>query len=110
MRRKELGEFCRVSRSPPAGLPRAGGFVALGNLRGGRAWTGEAAGRRLVRLRARDVIDENLRVAFPEMTARERRWLTRRMWEHLLLMAVRIAHRPAHKIHDTNWRQLPSIF
>ncbi len=57
----------------------------------------------VVRLRA-DVIDENLRLAYPEMTARERRRLTRRMWEHLLLMAVEIAHAPR-KIHDTNWRR-----
>ena len=56
-------------------------------------------------IRPRDeVIDENLRLAFPEMSAGERRRLTRRMWEHLLLMAIEAAHAPR-KIHDTNWRQ-----
>jgi len=56
-------------------------------------------------IRPRDeVIDENLRLAFPEMSAHERRRLTRRMWEHLLLMAIEAAHAPR-KIHDTNWRQ-----
>jgi len=57
----------------------------------------------VVRLRA-DVIEENLRLAFPELSDRERRRLTWRMWEHLLLMVVEIAHAPR-KIHDTNWRR-----
>lgn len=51
-----------------------------------------------------EVVDENLRLAFPEMPSDERRNLARRMWEHLFLMVVEMAHAPR-KIHDTNWQQ-----
>jgi len=57
----------------------------------------------VIRLRAR-VVDENLRQAFPELSADERRQLAWRMWEHLFLMVIEIAHAPR-KIHDTTWRQ-----
>ncbi len=50
-----------------------------------------------------DVVDDNLRHAFPDMPPDERRLLARRMWEHLLLMAFEVMHAPR-KIHDTNWR------
>jgi Kdo2-lipid IVA lauroyltransferase/acyltransferase len=50
------------------------------------------------------VIEENLRLAFPELSAEDRRRLTRRMWGHLFLMLAEIAQAPR-KIHDTNWRQ-----
>ncbi|HEY2827663.1 MAG TPA: lysophospholipid acyltransferase family protein [Pirellulales bacterium] len=50
-----------------------------------------------------DIIDNNLRHAFPDMTPNERRHMTRRMWEHLFLMLAEIAHFPR-KVHDTNWR------
>ena len=56
----------------------------------------------VVKLR-REVVQENLQHAFPEMTDRARGKLIRRMWEHLFLMVVEIAHVPR-KIHDTNWR------
>lgn len=49
------------------------------------------------------VVDDNLAHAFPELSAAERLRLTRRMWEHLFLMVVEIAHTPR-KIHETNWR------
>ena len=49
------------------------------------------------------VIDDNLRHAFPEMSAAERCELNWRMWEHLFLMMIEVAHAPR-KIHDTNWR------
>ncbi|HZZ30035.1 MAG TPA: lysophospholipid acyltransferase family protein [Pirellulales bacterium] len=49
------------------------------------------------------VIDENLRHAFPNMSDRARRETARRMWEHLFLMLAEIAHFPR-KVHDTNWR------
>jgi KDO2-lipid IV(A) lauroyltransferase len=52
----------------------------------------------------RGVIDENLRHAFPGMTAADRRMLTSRMWEHLVLMVCEIAHAPR-KIHRTNWHE-----
>lgn len=50
-----------------------------------------------------DVIDDNLRHAFPSLTKKERDILARKHWEHLLQMIVEIAlsHR---KIHLTNWR------
>jgi len=51
----------------------------------------------------RGLIDENLRHAFPEMSAEDRRRMARRMWEHLFLMVAEIAHFPR-KVHDTNWR------
>ncbi len=66
-----------------------------------------AAADDVLRLR-RGVIDENLRLAFPDLSEVERRRLARRMWEHLLLMIVEIAHAPR-KIHDTNWRQYISF-
>ena len=56
----------------------------------------------VVRIR-HGVIDENLRFAYPQLTKRERRDLTWRMWEHFFLMIVEVVHAPR-KIHDTNWR------
>jgi KDO2-lipid IV(A) lauroyltransferase len=50
------------------------------------------------------VVDENLRAAFPGLSDAQRRQLTRRMWEHLFLLALEVAHAPR-KIHETNWRQ-----
>jgi Kdo2-lipid IVA lauroyltransferase/acyltransferase len=52
----------------------------------------------------RRVVDENLRRAFPSLSAAARTELARAMWQHLLLMVCEIAHAPR-KIHDTNWRQ-----
>lgn len=60
-----------------------------------------------LRLRG-NVVDENLRRAFPEMTARQRIDLCRRMWRHLVLMVCEIAHLPR-KVHDTNWRQFITL-
>lgn len=57
------------------------------------------------RLRVRhDVIEENLRHAFPEMNASERRELQQAHWEHILLMIFEMAHADR-LIHDTNWRR-----
>lgn len=50
------------------------------------------------------VVDDNLAHAFPEMSAAERLNLTRRMWEHLFLLVMEVAHAPR-KIHETNWRK-----
>ncbi|HTU27422.1 MAG TPA: lipid A biosynthesis acyltransferase [Pirellulales bacterium] len=55
-----------------------------------------------IRLRG-ETVDDNLRHAFPELGPAERRRIARRMWEHLFLMAVEMAHAPR-KIHWTNWR------
>ncbi|MDA1055516.1 MAG: lysophospholipid acyltransferase family protein [Planctomycetota bacterium] len=49
------------------------------------------------------VVDENLRNVFPHLSDAERREMSRRMWEHLLLMVCEIAHAPR-KIHRGNWR------
>lgn len=51
----------------------------------------------------RRVVEENLRYAFPKMNEQQRRALARRMWEHLFLLAIEVAHAPR-KIHETNWR------
>lgn len=56
----------------------------------------------IVRLRHK-VVDENVRLTFPELTLAQRRDFTRRMWEHLFVMVCEIAHAPR-KIHETNWR------
>ena len=52
----------------------------------------------------RDVVRDNLRLAFPAMSADERREAARGMWEHLLLMVVEIAH-ANRVIHKTTWRR-----
>jgi KDO2-lipid IV(A) lauroyltransferase len=56
----------------------------------------------LLHIRTR-VVDDNLAHAFSEMSAAERLALTRRMWEHLFLLVLEVAHTPR-KIHETNWR------
>jgi Kdo2-lipid IVA lauroyltransferase/acyltransferase len=49
------------------------------------------------------VVDENLRHAFPTLSAAARHRLARRMWEHLFLLVLEVAQTPR-KIHETNWR------
>jgi KDO2-lipid IV(A) lauroyltransferase len=49
------------------------------------------------------VLEENLSHAFPAKTSDQRRQLARRMWEHLFLLVLEVAHTPR-KIHETNWR------
>lgn len=56
----------------------------------------------LIRLR-RNVVEENLRHAYPELSQAERDGIALAMWGHLLLMIVEIAHAPR-KVHRTNWR------
>jgi KDO2-lipid IV(A) lauroyltransferase len=58
---------------------------------------------RYVNVRRR-VVDENLRQAFPQLTADDRREIAWQMWRHLLLMMAEIAHTPR-KIHETNWKE-----
>jgi Kdo2-lipid IVA lauroyltransferase/acyltransferase len=50
------------------------------------------------------VVDDNLAHAFPEMSVAERLRLARRMWEHLFLLVLEVAHIPR-KVHETNWRE-----
>ena len=54
------------------------------------------------------VVDENLRHAFGELSDEERRQLARRMWEHLFLLVLEVAHVPR-KIHETNWRKFVKL-
>ncbi|NUQ65882.1 MAG: lysophospholipid acyltransferase family protein [Pirellulales bacterium] len=68
-------------------------------LAGGLAWLMADA----LRVRGK-VVDENLRHALPGLSDRQRRRLARRMWEHLFLLVIEVAHAPR-KIHETNWRQ-----
>ncbi|MBM4023570.1 MAG: hypothetical protein FJ284_15275, partial [Planctomycetes bacterium] len=56
-----------------------------------------------IRIR-RTVVRDNLRQAFPALSACERRDVARGMWEHLLLMVVEIAH-ANRVIHKTTWRR-----
>ncbi len=51
----------------------------------------------------RQVLEENLRIAFPDWTPAERRDCTRRMWEHLFLFVAEVAQAPR-KIHISNYR------
>ena len=68
-------------------------------LAGGLAWLMAD----LLRVRG-SVVDENLRHAFPGLSELQRRNLTRRMWKHLFLLILEVAHAPR-KIHETNWRR-----
>jgi KDO2-lipid IV(A) lauroyltransferase len=49
------------------------------------------------------VVAENLKHAFPDKSELELQQLSRRMWEHLFLLVLEVAHAPR-KIHETNWR------
>lgn len=57
----------------------------------------------VVRIRRR-LVKDNLRAAFPQLTADQRQAIALAMWEHLLLMVCEIAHAPR-KIHRSNWRR-----
>ncbi len=76
--------------------------------------TGQMIARRLAWLFADvlkvrgQVVAENLRQAFPDWTESRYRRTRRRMWEHLFLLALEVAHTPR-KIHDTNWRRFVSL-
>jgi len=56
----------------------------------------------ILRIR-REVVDDNLGWAFPELAEAERQRLARSMWEHIFLLVCEIVHVPR-KIHETNWR------
>lgn len=61
----------------------------------------------VVKLR-RDVVEENLGYAFPELTPAERDRIGRASYEHMILMICEIAHAPR-KIHETNWRERVTV-
>lgn len=56
----------------------------------------------------RAVVDENLRHAFPDMSAEERCRIAWQMWNHLFTLVVEIAHAPR-KVHETNWRDFLTL-
>lgn len=56
----------------------------------------------------RGVVEENLRIAFPDAPQEVRDRIALAMWKHLFLMICEIAHAPR-KLHRTNWRQHSSI-
>jgi KDO2-lipid IV(A) lauroyltransferase len=68
-------------------------------------WSGRMATllSRILGIR-RHVIEENLRIAFPERTAEQRAAIAWQMWRHLFLMIAEIAQTPR-KIHETNWKE-----
>ncbi len=49
-----------------------------------------------------ELLRENLGIAFPELTEKQRHTLIFRMWRHLFMMLVEIAHAPR-KIRECNW-------
>ena len=61
----------------------------------------------VLRIRGR-VVQENLRIAFPERDQPDRDRIARRMWRHLLLMVCEVAHLQR-KIHETNWREFVDL-
>lgn len=58
---------------------------------------------KVLRIRYR-VADENLRYAFPDLTEKDRAKLIERMWYHLFLLVVEVAHTPR-ILHEENWRR-----
>ncbi len=58
---------------------------------------------RVLRIRG-NVVEENLRIAFPEMSTEERDKIIWQMWRHLILMIMEIAQTPR-KVHETNWKE-----
>jgi Kdo2-lipid IVA lauroyltransferase/acyltransferase len=61
----------------------------------------------VLRLR-RGVVEENLQIAFPQVSSRERERIALAMWHHLFLMIAEIAHAPR-KVHRSNWREHSSM-
>lgn len=58
---------------------------------------------KVLRVRAA-VVDDNLKHAFPLLSAEQRGALALAMWEHLFLLVLEVAQ-AARKIHHTNWRE-----
>jgi len=58
---------------------------------------------RVLRIRGA-VVEENLRIAFPNLSPAEREEITWHMWRHLILMMAEIAQTPR-KVHETNWKE-----
>jgi KDO2-lipid IV(A) lauroyltransferase len=58
---------------------------------------------RVLRIRG-NVVEENLRIAFPDISTEERAAITWQMWKLLILMIMEIAQTPR-KVHETNWKE-----
>ncbi|MEM9409751.1 MAG: lysophospholipid acyltransferase family protein [Planctomycetota bacterium] len=50
------------------------------------------------------VIDENIRLVYPNFSMEQRQDMSRKMWFHLIMMGIDIIHAPR-RIHQTNWRK-----
>jgi KDO2-lipid IV(A) lauroyltransferase len=99
---RHLGEYLAVRVA--LSLMQA---VSIETCQGVCRWLAWLAGD-VFRLRGR-VVEENLRIAFPEKSDAERRAIARRMWNHVLLMVCEIAH-IHRRIHETNWRKYVEIY
>ncbi|ASV76244.1 Lipid A biosynthesis lauroyl acyltransferase [Thermogutta terrifontis] len=62
---------------------------------------------RVLRVRYQ-VADDNLRHAFPSLSPEARRDLIERMWHHLFLMVMEVAHTPR-VLHEENWRRFVDL-
>ena len=62
---------------------------------------------RVLRVRYQ-VADDNLRHAFPSLSPEARRHLIERMWHHLFLMVMEVAHTPR-VLHEENWRRFVDL-
>ncbi|MGC4005184.1 MAG: lysophospholipid acyltransferase family protein [Pirellulales bacterium] len=56
----------------------------------------------------KQVLTENLTIAFPQWTAEQRRTCILGMWRHLILMLAEMAH-ARRKLHRTNWRSVVGV-
>jgi len=61
----------------------------------------------VIRVRYR-VADDNLQHAFPELSASQRRKLIAKMWHHLFLLVMEVAHTPK-KLREENWRKMVKL-
>jgi KDO2-lipid IV(A) lauroyltransferase len=55
----------------------------------------------ILRVRGK-LVDANLFHAFPDLSAKERRFIARKMWTHLFLMVAEVAHAPR-QMHGGSW-------
>ncbi|MGQ9506091.1 MAG: lysophospholipid acyltransferase family protein [Thermogutta sp.] len=78
--------------------------LSLGNR---LAWVPAYVFTYVVRIRY-SVADENLQYAFPELSASQRRDLILRMWHHLFLLVMEVAHTPL-QLREENWRQMVTL-
>ncbi len=54
------------------------------------------------------VADDNLHHAFPSLSAEARRDVIEKMWHHLFLMVIEVAHTPR-VLHEENWRRFVDL-